>query len=282
MTRSAACARRSKKRPGGGSLRKPSKGRTLLLRDSNRAVEMNHATCVNAMAKGLVFRFQAGNFFQNNPHMLDLTVDLVMDAATGASPTTGRTMTHLINCYCGSGLFCIGPLLHFNACIGIKVNKVAISKARENAASNGICNREFVATSAQAIVLSEVPVNASDVINDGGGEDNGSNDDKKKSGGLPVWDFPRDTMVVVVDPPRKGCLVEFLNQLNEYQPARAVYMSCNPATQERDAKLLISFGYRILSIQPFDLFPQTSQTRHIKCLAVFERMDDGDVKMIGK
>jgi tRNA (uracil-5-)-methyltransferase len=237
---------------------------------------------MNAMAKSLVFRFQAGNFFQNNPHMLDLTVDLVMDAAMGASPATGRTMMHLINCYCGSGLFCIGPLLHFNACVGIEVNKVAISEAQENAASNGICNREFMAMSAQAIVLSEVPVNASGVINDGGGEDDGGNDDEKKSGSSLVWDFPRDTMVVVVGPPRKGCLVEFLNQLNKYRPARVVYMSCNSATQERDAELLISFGYRILSIQPFDLFPQIFQTRHIKCLAVFERMDDGDVKMIGE
>jgi hypothetical protein len=39
MTPSAACERRSKRRPGGGLLRKPSKGRTILLRDSNRAVE---------------------------------------------------------------------------------------------------------------------------------------------------------------------------------------------------------------------------------------------------
>ncbi len=100
-------------------LRKPGKGRMLLLRDSDGAVETNHATCMNATAKGLVFKFQAGNFFQNNPHMLNLTVDLVMDAARGVSPTTGGTMTHLINCYCRSGLFCIGPSLRFDTCIGI-------------------------------------------------------------------------------------------------------------------------------------------------------------------
>jgi hypothetical protein len=44
-------------------LRKPGKGGTLLLRDSNGVVVTNHATCVNPMAKGLVFKFQAGNFF---------------------------------------------------------------------------------------------------------------------------------------------------------------------------------------------------------------------------
>jgi hypothetical protein len=46
-----------------GLLRKPGKGGTLLLRDSNGIVETNHATYVNPMAKGLVFKFQAGNFF---------------------------------------------------------------------------------------------------------------------------------------------------------------------------------------------------------------------------
>jgi hypothetical protein len=45
--------------------------------------------------------------------MLDLTVDLDVDVATGASLATGWTMMHLINCYCGSGLFCIGPLSPF-------------------------------------------------------------------------------------------------------------------------------------------------------------------------
>ena len=102
-------------------------------------------------------------------------------------------------------------------------------------------------------------------------------EDEKKRRGLLVGDFPRDTTVVVVDPPRKGCSVEFLDQLNEYRPARVVYMSCDPATQARDAKFLLSFGYRISSIQPFDLFPQT---RHIECLAVFERMVERDGKLM--
>ncbi len=149
-----------------GLLKKPGNGAMLLLRDSNGTVEMNHTMYVNAMVKGLVFKFQAGNFFQNNPYMLDLMVDLVMDATTRASPTTGGAMTHLIDCYCGSGLFCIGSSLHFDVCIGIKVNKMAISEAWENAASNGICNCDFVAASAKAIFLSKVPFVVGSAIND--------------------------------------------------------------------------------------------------------------------
>jgi hypothetical protein len=69
----------------------------LLLRDSNGAVEST--AYVNTMVKGLVFKFQAGNSFQNIPYMLDHMVDLVVDAAMRASPTTGRAMMHLIGCY---------------------------------------------------------------------------------------------------------------------------------------------------------------------------------------
>ncbi len=46
-----------------GSLKKPGKGAMLLLRDSNGAVEMNHTMYVNATVKGLVFMFQANNYF---------------------------------------------------------------------------------------------------------------------------------------------------------------------------------------------------------------------------
>ncbi len=120
-------------------------------------MEANHAAYVNATANGPVFKFQAGNFFQNNPHMLDPMVDLVVGAATGASPITGGTMMHLINCHCGSGLFCIGPLSRFNECVGFEVDEVAISEAREKAASNGVRNCDFVAASAEAIFSSEVP-----------------------------------------------------------------------------------------------------------------------------
>jgi hypothetical protein len=122
-----------------------------------------------------------------------------------------------------------------------------------------------------------VPFVVSSAIEDGREKDN--NDDEKKSGGLLLGDFPRDTAVVLVGPPRKGRLLEFFDQLNEYRPMMIEYMSWEPGTQARDSKLLLSFGYHISSIQPFNLFPQS---RHIECLAVFERMDDGDVQIMVK
>lgn len=228
-----------------GKLKKPTKGATLLLRDAGDGVETDPNVYVKTTVKDLVFRFKAGNFFQNNPFMLPKMVDLVVDAATVPSPT-GKVMTHLIDCYCGSGLFALGSSSSFEHCVGIEVNEMAVEEARENAALNDIENCAFVSASAEAIFDPATLEGRSDLV---------------------VGDFPRETTVVVVDPPRKGCSVEFLEQLNVYKPQRVVYMSCDPATQARDAKYLLSYGYEIVSVQPFDIFPQT---RHIECLATFE------------
>ncbi|KAL3774521.1 hypothetical protein HJC23_004977 [Cyclotella cryptica] len=244
-------------------LKKPSKGATLLLRDAEGVVETNHTEYVDTIVNGLTFRFQAGNFFQNNPYMLPKMVDLVVSAATAPSPK-GEPMTHLIDCYCGSGLFALGSSSFFDVCVGIEVNAKAVEEAKGNAALNGIENCDFVSASAEAIFQSQDPVSwvGRECWWRGGCDDN-----NRKT--LLVKDFPRDNTVVVVDPPRKGCSPEFLEQLDQYRPARVVYMSCDPATQARDASFLVGHGYKIMSVQPFDLFPQT---RHIECLAVFDRV----------
>lgn len=110
-----------------GLLKKPTKGATLLLRDADGEVETDHNVYVNTTVKDLTFRFQAGNFFQNNPFMLPKMVDLVVDAATEPS-RSGKTMTHLIDCYCGSGLFALGSSSSFDVCVGIEVNQKAVEE----------------------------------------------------------------------------------------------------------------------------------------------------------
>ncbi len=47
-----------------GKLKKPTKGATLLLRDADGVVETDPKSYVNTTVGDLVFRFQAGNFFQ--------------------------------------------------------------------------------------------------------------------------------------------------------------------------------------------------------------------------
>ena len=53
-------------------------------------------------------------------------------------------------------------------------------------------------------------------------------------------------------------------------PKRIVYVSCNPATFARDAKILKSEGYEIKEIQPVDMFPQTM---HVETVALLYKLD---------
>jgi 23S rRNA (uracil1939-C5)-methyltransferase len=73
--------------------------------------------------------------------------------------------------------------------------------------------------------------------------------------------------LVVLDPPREGAS-DVCRELIELGPPRVIYISCDPATQARDLKTLLNHGYRCLSAQPFDFFPQT---HHIESLAILAR-----------
>jgi 23S rRNA (uracil1939-C5)-methyltransferase len=57
--------------------------------------------------------------------------------------------------------------------------------------------------------------------------------------------------VVITDPPRDGMHPSVVERLLEARPNRIVYVSCNPATQARDAALL-DVAYRLVKVQPVD------------------------------
>ena len=51
---------------------------------------------------------------------------------------------------------------------------------------------------------------------------------------------------------------------------RLVYVSCNPTSQQRDVKYLCDDGtFRVVYVQPIDMFPQTV---HLECIVVLERV----------
>ncbi len=74
---------------------------------------------------------------------------------------------------------------------------------------------------------------------------------------------------LVIDPPRAGCQPIVLDALIQHPVARVVYVSCEPATLARDLRILCHTHatYRLCSVQPLDMFPQTA---HIECVAVLE------------
>ncbi len=196
------------------------KGATLLLRDSLDGYVCTDGTeMCEQMVGDLRFSFHAGEFFQNNPHILPDFAEHVRTEAL-----RGGAVENLVDAYCGSGLFCLTAAREFKEAVGIEISESSIDWARRNATQNKIENCRFIQGDATNI-FAEVTFN------------------------------PAKT-AVVIDPPRKGSSPEFLDQLINYAPRRVVYVSCNPATQIRDLEH-VKERYRITRIQPFDLFPQT-------------------------
>ncbi len=206
------------------------RGATILLRASEGTVISNNNAIACERIGNLEFHFLAGDFFQNNPFILPLFTDYVAHQAScdGAE--------FLVDAYCGSGLFSLSLAHKFKKVLGVEVSETSADWARANARSNNIDHAEFLAADASAI--------------------------------FEKVDFPAEKTAVVIDPPRKGCTLEFLNQLFAFGPAKVVYVSCNPATQIRDLAEFDKAGYVVTEVQPFDLFPQT---KHLECVVTLAK-----------
>lgn len=71
---------------------------------------------------------------------------------------------------------------------------------------------------------------------------------------------------LVLDPPRKGVDQKVISCISESLPNNIVYVSCNPATLARDLKEICKSGYQIKMVEPFDMFPQTSNVETLAYL----------------
>lgn len=70
---------------------------------------------------------------------------------------------------------------------------------------------------------------------------------------------------VILDPPRAGCGAEVASAIcNRLRPSVVVYVSCNPNSFARDARVFLASGYRVTDVVPVDMFPHTP---HVELVA---------------
>jgi len=72
---------------------------------------------------------------------------------------------------------------------------------------------------------------------------------------------------VILDPPRAGCDNKLIDKLLEVLPPKIIYLSCNPATQARDVKSLLS-KYHIDTIKSYNFFPRTPHIENLVVLSL--------------
>lgn len=142
----------------------------------------------------------------------------------------------IFDLYCGLGT--ITQILAQNAekVVGIDIVEEAIQQAQKSAEENGLPNCEFIAgdVKEKLSMLKKVPD------------------------------------MLVLDPPRPGVHPEAMEDLIHMNPAKILYVSCNPKTLVQNLKQAIAKGYIIEWVQCVDLFPSTP---HVECVVLMSRVD---------
>lgn len=75
-------------------------------------------------------------------------------------------------------------------------------------------------------------------------------------------------VVVVANPPRSGLAPDVIEGVARSSAVLFAYVSCEPRTLARDVAALGARGYRLESVTPYDLMPQTP---HVEALATLRR-----------
>jgi 23S rRNA (uracil1939-C5)-methyltransferase len=183
------------------------------------------------------FRFKIGpkSFFQTNTKQAEQLYRVTRDFAELSGKET------VYDLYCGTGSIGIFVSDKAQKIIGVEVIEAAIEDARENAELNQLNQTVFF---------------AGDVIDI-------CNDEFFTTHGKPD--------VIITDPPRAGMHEKLVKKILEMAAPVVVYVSCNPATQARDLRLLDE-KYRVTKVQPVDMFPHTHHIENVVQLKLKENV----------
>jgi 23S rRNA (uracil1939-C5)-methyltransferase len=181
----------------------------------------------------LTFEISANSFFQTNTFQ---GLRLYQEVEKAAELSGNEVIFDL---YCGTGT--IGLFLANKAkeVYGFEIIRSSLEDAEKNAEKNGVDNIFFLKSNLDTFF---------------------------KSGQL-SRKIPKPD-IVILDPPRAGMHPDMTNYLHKLKAKKIIYVSCNPTTQARDAKILAEKGYHIKKASMVDMFPHTP---HIETVVLFSK-----------
>jgi 23S rRNA (uracil1939-C5)-methyltransferase len=159
-------------------------------------------------------------FRQVNTNVSQILTERLLETVKKSECTT------VVDLYCGRGNWTnqIGALYRDKEVIGVDASAENIDVARASSQKMKLGNVQFHLSPVEKII-SKLPV---------------------------------ETSLCIVDPPRSGLDTAVTERLSKNRPAELIYVSCHPATLARDLKLLTDAGYKISTLLPLDMFPQTA------------------------
>ncbi|MBY0434161.1 MAG: 23S rRNA (uracil(1939)-C(5))-methyltransferase RlmD [Cyclobacteriaceae bacterium] len=174
----------------------------------------------------LKFRVGPKSFYQTN----SAQAYELYKTAWQMADLTGKELVY--DLYTGTGTIANFIAGQAKRVVGLEYVEAAVEDARINSQINNVTNTDFFAGDMKELLT------------------------------LPFFNTHGRPDVVITDPPRGGMHEDVCRMLLQAAPKTIVYVSCNPATQARDLKLLAE-DYEIMAIQPVDMFPQTVHVENV-------------------
>ncbi|MBN1638196.1 MAG: 23S rRNA (uracil(1939)-C(5))-methyltransferase RlmD [Ignavibacteriales bacterium] len=180
------------------------------------------------------FRISANSFFQTNTKQAENLYQAVIDLA-------GFSFNDVVyDLYAGAGTITTFIADKIKYAYGFESIESAIKDAVVNKELNGIRNIDFILADLNKSFLPLIRTNNLAKPN-----------------------------IIITDPPRSGMNPKTVNDILQLSPEKIIYVSCNPATQMRDIKMLTEFNYELKKMIPVDMFPHTF---HIENVALLEKL----------
>ncbi len=179
--------------------------------------------------EGIKFKIGPVSFFQTNSTQVLALYRLVREFAEIKSTDV------VYDLYTGTGTIANFIAKDADRVVGVEYVKAAVDDAIENSQMNGITNTVFYDGDMAKVLTPEFV----------------------RQNGKPS--------VIITDPPRAGMHPDVVDQIIRMGAERIVYVSCNSATQARDAALLKE-NYTIAKVRAVDMFPHTQHVESVMLL----------------